>query len=471
MKAFPGETWAITAAPDKPVAQSADRVVIATPAIEESYCHTVSFACAVAAGQALRGLDVSSLADEVERALSAEPLPVSSHDRFVVAGSQDDFAVRLEAVLKLREGARVAAESHHVEQLLHGHLSAIDESVRCFVLEGSGRGAERARDAVRALELLGCDVTLLPSAHPVVAVIPFQRLTRRPGRRPWDRPRSDPLGRAALEGGEGQLRMNAEVALAIVDAVWRSAGGPVSVVVADDHGEPIASLRMDGAALDTLDNATRKAYTAARSDAMTTRELAEKAGRLADGAGELRPSLFVLPRWRRRPRRRPPGGCGRGQRSSRPGRRVACDRSDQGVGSGATAAPERGEQLGSRTGSRPTPSTVAACSSVPSTVSSSGRTASPASWARSTSASRKCRHASCRVSIQSGSSIHSPTPWSARNASSTAVNCGSVSVTITHAWSSSASGYGRDVALNVPGTPPSGALHQPVAEVANVDGL
>lgn len=72
--------------------------------------------------------------------------------------------------------------------------------------------------------------------------------------------------------------MNAEVALAIVAAVRTSAGGPVSVVVADDHGEPIASLRMDGAALDTLENATRKAYTAARSDAMTTRELAEKAG-------------------------------------------------------------------------------------------------------------------------------------------------------------------------------------------------
>jgi uncharacterized protein GlcG (DUF336 family) len=33
---------------------------------------------------------------------------------------------------------------------------------------------------------------------------------------------------------------------------------------------------MDGAALDTMLNAQRKAYTAARSDAMTTRELAGK---------------------------------------------------------------------------------------------------------------------------------------------------------------------------------------------------
>ncbi len=67
-----------------------------------------------------------------------------------------------------------------------------------------------------------------------------------------------------------------EVARAIVGHVVDRSSGPVSVVVADDHGEVIASLRMDGAALDTELNARRKAYTAARSDASTTRALAEK---------------------------------------------------------------------------------------------------------------------------------------------------------------------------------------------------
>jgi glc operon protein GlcG len=71
-------------------------------------------------------------------------------------------------------------------------------------------------------------------------------------------------------------RLTHELALAIVDGVVASAPGPVSVVVADDHGEVVASLRMDGAALDTELNARRKAYTAARSDATTTRALAEK---------------------------------------------------------------------------------------------------------------------------------------------------------------------------------------------------
>src|SRR3954451_11202314 len=72
--------------------------------------------------------------------------------------------------------------------------------------------------------------------------------------------------------------MKLERARAIVDAVVAGAPGPVSVFVADTHGELIAAATMDGAAPDTRLNAERKAYTAARSDARSTRELAEKVG-------------------------------------------------------------------------------------------------------------------------------------------------------------------------------------------------
>ena len=64
--------------------------------------------------------------------------------------------------------------------------------------------------------------------------------------------------------------------MAIVQAVVAEAPGPVSVFVADDHGEVIAAATMDGAAPDTRLNAKRKAYTAARSDARSTSELIEK---------------------------------------------------------------------------------------------------------------------------------------------------------------------------------------------------
>jgi glc operon protein GlcG len=72
-------------------------------------------------------------------------------------------------------------------------------------------------------------------------------------------------------------------ARALVDAVLENAPGPVSVYVADDHGELVAAATMDGAAPDTRLNAQRKAYTAARSDARSTGELAAK---LAQDAAE-----------------------------------------------------------------------------------------------------------------------------------------------------------------------------------------
>ena len=70
--------------------------------------------------------------------------------------------------------------------------------------------------------------------------------------------------------------MRLERALAIVGHVISETPSPVSVFVADDHGELVAAATMDGAAPDTRLNAQRKAYTAARSDARSTRELAAK---------------------------------------------------------------------------------------------------------------------------------------------------------------------------------------------------
>jgi uncharacterized protein GlcG (DUF336 family) len=70
--------------------------------------------------------------------------------------------------------------------------------------------------------------------------------------------------------------MTHEQALAVIGHVLQTAAGPVSVVAVDTHGEVVASVAMTGAPRDTYLNAQRKAYTAARSDALTTRALAEK---------------------------------------------------------------------------------------------------------------------------------------------------------------------------------------------------
>ena len=175
-RAFGGRVWLVTGTEQSPLAREADEVFVVTPALEESYCHTASYTCAVAALAALHGEAVEWLANVVERALD-EREPVSEHERWLVAGAGRDWPTAQEAALKLREGAFVAAEAHHTEQLLHGHLAAVDESVRVFVLEGEGRAAERAREALAAVRELGCEATLVPTVHPAVDIVRFQLLT------------------------------------------------------------------------------------------------------------------------------------------------------------------------------------------------------------------------------------------------------------------------------------------------------
>ena len=196
--AFSGPLWLVTGKQASPLAEVADEVIVVTPAIEESYCHTVSYTCAVAALEALKGEDVRWLRLAVEQAL-ADPFQGGDWERVAVVGAGRDWPTAQEAVLKLREGAYVPAEAHETEQILHGYLAAIDERVRVFVLEGEGRAAERAADVVRALGEIGAEATLVPTVHPVVDIVRFQLLTldlaERRGVNPdkirWDDPRWD----------------------------------------------------------------------------------------------------------------------------------------------------------------------------------------------------------------------------------------------------------------------------------------
>jgi glucosamine--fructose-6-phosphate aminotransferase (isomerizing) len=197
-QAFAGPVWLVTGTEKGPIADFADEVIVVTPEIEESYCHTASYTAAVAALAALRGEDVRWLRQAVDGVLS-DPFPGGDWDRVVVVGAGRDWATAQEAVLKFREGAYIAAEAHETEQILHGHFAAIDENVRVFVLEGERRAAERAADVVKALGEIGAETTLVPTVHPVVDIVRFQMLTvdlaeRRgvdPDKIRWDDPRWD----------------------------------------------------------------------------------------------------------------------------------------------------------------------------------------------------------------------------------------------------------------------------------------
>ena len=176
-RAWRGPRWLVTGQADGPIAELCDEVIVCTPEIEESWCHTASYTSALAAIAALHGEDVSWLSAAVEEALAAPSPEFGEQERFLVAGAGRDLATAHEAVLKLREGAWVAAEAYETEQLLHGYFAAVDESMRAFVLEGEGLAAERGAAAAAGLRELGCDVDLVPTRHPVVDIVQFQRLT------------------------------------------------------------------------------------------------------------------------------------------------------------------------------------------------------------------------------------------------------------------------------------------------------
>jgi glutamine---fructose-6-phosphate transaminase (isomerizing) len=175
-RAFGGPVWLVTGKADSPLGELAEEVIVCTPELERSWCHTASYTCAVAAIAALRGEEIAWLAGAVEEALRHDEA-APAQTKICVAGAGRDWPTAQEAVLKLREGAWLSAGAHHTEQLLHGHLAAIDETVRAYVLEGEGRAAERAHDAVAALRELGCETTLVPTRHPVVDIVRFQLLT------------------------------------------------------------------------------------------------------------------------------------------------------------------------------------------------------------------------------------------------------------------------------------------------------
>ena len=175
-RAFGGPVWLVTGTPESPLASLAAEVIVCTPEIERSWCHTASYTCAVAAIASLHGEDIAWLPGAVEEALRTEVEPVTQ-SRVVVAGAGRDWPTAQEAVLKLREGSWLPAEAYETEQLLHGYLAAVDESVRAYVLEGRGRAQEQAEAAVDALSAIGCETTLLPTRHPVVDIVFFQLLT------------------------------------------------------------------------------------------------------------------------------------------------------------------------------------------------------------------------------------------------------------------------------------------------------
>src|SRR2546421_3132617 len=75
-RAFRGPRWLVTGKRESPLGELCEEVVVATPEVERSWCHTASYTCAVAALAALRGEDVAWLPDAVAEVLAGRRLAV-----------------------------------------------------------------------------------------------------------------------------------------------------------------------------------------------------------------------------------------------------------------------------------------------------------------------------------------------------------------------------------------------------------
>ena len=162
----------ITASAGSPGAGLAD-LVVETVELDRSWCHTVGYLSPIVAAVAVAAELTATSPDEVAvrdavgaglrpgavEATEALAAALAASDRVVVIGSGADRTAARELVLKLEEGAHLAAAMRDTETLLHGHLAGIDARTAVVLAlagrDGRGPRAQRARQALAAVREIG----------------------------------------------------------------------------------------------------------------------------------------------------------------------------------------------------------------------------------------------------------------------------------------------------------------------------
>jgi glucosamine--fructose-6-phosphate aminotransferase (isomerizing) len=175
----------------KPGTVEAD-IVVATPLVDRSWCHTVGYVSPLLALTAIAGAADAATCERVvagtleQRTRFADAArALTSVDRLIVTGSGVDEITARELSLKVEEGLHLPATPIGMEKVLHGHLPAADASTGIVVIRAdpaqAARRDARAEDVKRAVaELAMPTVTIdaLPEGHPLLAgAIALQLLT------------------------------------------------------------------------------------------------------------------------------------------------------------------------------------------------------------------------------------------------------------------------------------------------------
>jgi fructoselysine-6-P-deglycase FrlB-like protein len=166
-------TIAITHQRDAGVARAAEHVLI-TPRHDESWCHTVAYTSALAAGAALAravrpvAAEPAAARDLLQRASSspqAASVAARLADRRVVlcAGAGSDLTTARELALKIAEGARLPTIALELETVLHGQLAGHEPADAIILVALTDhpereRITHRAGDVARAAATIGLSV-------------------------------------------------------------------------------------------------------------------------------------------------------------------------------------------------------------------------------------------------------------------------------------------------------------------------
>ncbi len=167
------QTIAITHRADGSVARAAQAVLL-TPRHDESWCHTVGYTSALAAGAGLAAhlgrlaIDPNVARDLLERSTRLDNVrEIADHlaDRRVVlcVGPRGDQATARELALKVAEGARLPTLALELETVLHGQLAGHEPSDALILVAVTDhperrRLARRAAHVARAAAAIGLPV-------------------------------------------------------------------------------------------------------------------------------------------------------------------------------------------------------------------------------------------------------------------------------------------------------------------------
>ena len=176
VRAHEGGAYCVTVTGDSssPAAQGADEVIDTGYPEVKSFTYTISYSLMLAvlaelAAEAAGWQDAAQVGQipawhraalALEPRIEALARRLADRTRWIFAGAGGNWATALEAALKMQETNYSAAFGMEMEEVLHGPVAALGDSV-LVTIAPPGAGRDRALDLLRAARILGGETVAL----------------------------------------------------------------------------------------------------------------------------------------------------------------------------------------------------------------------------------------------------------------------------------------------------------------------